>query len=157
MTMYARSDIVSITIPAESGGCGSPHIRGIGPDGTSDAVFAVTCGPCESKLETDPMWASSTADVPLTFDEEKAAEQFERIGAQQQAALLTAAVARLAGMAGPEISPVIKGMISGQRALPGPVMVCPAGHAGNVPGARFCAMCGTPMSAVRGPRALEVA
>ena len=157
MTMFARSDIQSIRIGPEHGGCGTPHLREIGQDGYPVAVWALDCPACEGFLQGDAMWSKTVADIPLTLDEDLAARQYEKIGAQQQSALLTAAVARLAGFDGVEISPVIKGMISGQRPVPGPVMTCPSGHAGNVPGARFCAQCGAALSAVASPRELTSA
>ncbi len=154
MTMFARSDIQSIIVGEAHGGCGMPHVREIGPDGYPSAVWSVDCPRCERFLEGDSMWAKTIAEIPLTLDQDLAAKQYERVGAQQQAALLTAAVARLAGFEGAEIPPVIRGMLSGQRPALGPVMLCPSGHAGNVPGSKFCASCGAPLSAAQAPREL---
>ncbi len=155
--MFARSDTQSIRVGPEHGGCGIPHLREIGLDGYPVAVWALDCPACEGFLQGDPMWSKTVADIPLTLDEDLAARQYERIGAQQQSALLTAAVARLAGFDGAEISPFVKGTISGQRPALGPVMTCPAGHAGNVPGSKFCAACGAALSAVASPRELTSA
>ena len=154
MTMFARSDIQSIFVGEAHGGCGLPHVRDIGPDGYPTAVWCVDCPQCETFLAGDPHWAKTIADIPLTYDEDSAARQYEKVGAQQQAALLTAAVARLAGFEGAEISPVIRNMISGQRPALCPVMLCPSGHAGNVPGSKFCASCGAALSAAQTPREL---
>ena len=157
MTMYARSDIQSIRVGPEHGGCGMPHLRETGPDGYPVAVWALDCPACERFLESDPHWSKTVAEIPQTLDEDLAAKQYEKIGAQQQAALLTTAVARLAGLESAEISPVIRGMLSGQRPSLGPVLVCPAGHAGNVPGSKFCAQCGSPLSAASSARELTSA
>jgi hypothetical protein len=154
MTMYARSDIQRIFVGEAHGGCGLEHVREIGTDGYAVAAWAVDCPQCEAFLEGDPHWSKTIADIPLTVDEDAAAKQYEKIGAAQQSALLTAAVARLAGFEGAEISPVIKGMISGQRPALGPVMMCPSGHAGNVPGSRFCSSCGAALSVAQAPREL---
>ena len=52
ITVYARSDVCSIAIPKESGGCGAQHTRKV-TRGVPEKIFAITCGPCESYLKGD--------------------------------------------------------------------------------------------------------
>ena len=52
ITVYARSDVCSIAIPKESGGCGAQHTRKV-TRGVPEKVFAITCPPCEGYLKGD--------------------------------------------------------------------------------------------------------
>ena len=49
ITVYARSDVCSIAIPAPDG-CGAQHTRKV-TRGVPEKIFAITCAPCESYLK----------------------------------------------------------------------------------------------------------
>lgn len=143
MTVYARSDLQTVTVGAEGfGGCGTPHHR------PGDGLWGLDCPDCEQFLRSDPLWSATPAEIPMTHDEAKAVEQWEKDGARQQSALLAASLAQLAGFTPAQIPPHLQKMISG-LAPHIPVagqMECPAGHL-QPPGARFCSDCGQSMSA----------
>jgi hypothetical protein len=52
MTLYARSDVMSVTVPAESGGCGKSHSRPV-HGGKPDKDWPLNCLPCETFLKKD--------------------------------------------------------------------------------------------------------
>jgi hypothetical protein len=52
MTLYARSDVVSVTVPASNGGCGETHIRPVSA-GVASKSFVLDCIPCETYLKQD--------------------------------------------------------------------------------------------------------
>ena len=52
MVLYARSDVMGVSIAAENGGCGSFHGRPV-IKGAPVKVFQLTCPPCESYLRGD--------------------------------------------------------------------------------------------------------
>lgn len=68
MTIYAMTDVTSITIPADRGGCGDPHTRpGDLPAGER---FTVTCPQCEPVIIAGSTgWAHTPDGVRLTCDE----------------------------------------------------------------------------------------
>ena len=95
--LYARSDVMSIAIPAAHGGCGGQHSRPV-VKGAPAKTWGLDCPRCESNLrgdgrprklvyETDPktgqpvrqqrvpdaspMWSSTPETAPLTPDEER--------------------------------------------------------------------------------------
>ena len=95
-------------------------------------------------------------EVPETHDETKARENFEKRGAKDKDAILTLALARLAGIESSELPESLTRMISGVPAhVPGQ-MVCPSGHA-NPPGKAFCGDCGAPMHGSPAQAALPAA
>jgi len=64
---YARSDVVSITV--------GDHRHGLDDRADPDHKnLSVDCVECEPALETDPLWAASVAEVPLTQQEQKEAD-----------------------------------------------------------------------------------
>ena len=64
---YARSDVVSITV--------GDHRHGLDDRADPDHKnLSVDCVECEPALETDPLWAASYAEVPLTVQEQKEAD-----------------------------------------------------------------------------------
>ncbi|HEX9520970.1 MAG TPA: hypothetical protein VF940_32920 [Streptosporangiaceae bacterium] len=95
--------------------------------------WSVDCPQCTSFLDGDPLWARSLAEVPESHDEIKARQQYELAGSCNQWALLTMAVARLAGIRQAEISPVFQQMISGLPPHAGTVLLCPSGHGEHRP------------------------
>jgi hypothetical protein len=111
-------------------------------------VWALTCDACEDYLRHDPHWAVTSSEIPETHDETKSREDFERRGAKDKDAILTLALARLAGIDAAELPESLTRMISGQP-LHVPVqgqLECPSCGAGAPPGQRFCGGCGSPLS-----------
>jgi hypothetical protein len=144
MTVYARGDLAYKIIPVEGfGGCGLPHGRPV-VNGAPAKVWALDCPPCENHLRHDPQWGTTPAEIPETYDETKAREDFDKRGARDKDAILTLALARLAGIGPDELPESLTRMISGVPAhVPGQ-MECPQGH-GQPAGRKFCAECGSPM------------
>ena len=119
MTAFARHDLNSITIPAETGGCGQPHEREIvnlaetkrrkDPEAPKFAdVFPVDCPLCEPIL-LSPLhgWAKDPLEVELTPDEVKAKERLENEGSiatQQMAQALGQNLAKMVAAGGVEAS-----------------------------------------------------
>lgn len=142
--MYARSDILSVSVSEAHGGCGQPHVRPAGPDGRPSDTWFVDCPMCELFLAADPLWAKNPDDVPQTADEVKAMEAFNSRGAKALSQLRTLALAKMAGVTPDEIGPDLSKMLtSGPVRIPG-VTVCDAGH-DNAPGSRYCSTCGARM------------
>lgn len=78
MTVYARSDVASVAIPPDLGGCGERHSRPVKDDGKPARLFALACPPCESALAGNPQWSAHRWEIPLTPDEEHEADMLER-------------------------------------------------------------------------------
>ena len=107
MTLYARSDLMSVSIPATSGGCGQSHSRPVRA-GAPVKTWALTCPDgCESYLrgekkakviqvipgdkdrgipsqmkhvaDSDPHWSTTPEGVPQTPDE----RQVHRVRSEQ--------------------------------------------------------------------------
>lgn len=68
MTVYAPSDVRSITVPTDRGGCGMPHeLTGEPADGER---FSVNCPACEPHIIAARIgWAHTPHGVHLTPDE----------------------------------------------------------------------------------------
>jgi SAP domain len=172
LTLYARSDVMSTSIPAASGGCGSSHTRPV-RSGSPDRVFRLDCPPCESYLkgerkgrilkttpgdskagipakqervaDADPLWSSTPDSVPLTPDELSVNAVRTERGAMQIQMLQALAAIRATGVDVPA-----EAMWLLERDLPAGVlhgtMLCASGH-DNPAGVKFCGECGTTMSA----------
>lgn len=145
MTIYARSDLAAVTVPAEGfGGCGDLHSRPVA-NGAPVQIWALDCYLCEDHLRHDPHWAVTPSEIAETHDEKNNREDFERRGAKDKDAVLTLALARLAGIPAGELPDSLTRMISGQPMhVPG-LLECPNGH-GQPSGQKFCGQCGSPMS-----------
>ena len=98
-------------------------------------------------LRTDPLFSTTIDDIVPTHDEAKAAEKWEKQGSREQQAILTAAVARLAGDGQHQLPESLQHMMSKLR--PGlqiaGSMVCPSGHT-QPAGSKFCNECGQAMT-----------
>jgi hypothetical protein len=70
MTLYARSDITQVVV----GATGCRHAVKVKKDGSHERLV-VSCAVCEPLLRNDPGWSPNPADVPLTVDEQRAAEK----------------------------------------------------------------------------------
>jgi hypothetical protein len=147
MSLWARSDLAAVNVSVAHGGCGKTHHRPA-PDGIPVQPWRLDCaGGCEDHLRHDSHWAVTPSEIPETHDEAKSREDFERRGAKDKDAVLTLALARLAGIETSELPESLTRMISGAP-LHVPVqgqVECPQGHA-QAPGKKFCGDCGSPMS-----------
>ena len=171
MTLYARSDVMSIAIPAAHGGCGSSHSRPV-VKGAPAKTWGLDCPPCEANLrgdgrprkivyETDaktgqpvrqqrvpdssPMWSSTPDTVPLTPDEERTNAVRSERGRIQIDMLQALAALRSTGI---DVPPEAMWLL--ERELPAGVLqgtvVCANSH--DVPaGSAFCPQCGVTMAA----------
>ena len=141
MTVYARSDLASVSLSAAHGGCGEVHVRPA-PGGKPEQPWALTCGGgCEDHLRHDPLWSTTLSEIPETHDERIGREDFDKRGARDKDNVLALALAKLAGVELPEslLRPITGNM---PKAIA--MMECPSGHPGK-PGSKFCATCGEPM------------
>ncbi len=157
MSIYARSDLAAVTVSEAHGGCGRTHHRPAN-DGNPAALWVLDCPPCENHLRHDSHWAVTPAEIPETYDEGRAREDFEKRGAKDKDAVLTLALARLAGIHSSELPESLTRMISGAP-LHVPVagqMECPSGHL-SAPGQKFCGECGQQMSAPAAKASLPAA
>lgn len=172
MTLYARSDVMSVSIPAASGGCGRPggHSRPV-IKGAPVKVFKLDCPQCESYLkgdrkqkllryhvnpqtgqavrqervaDSDPMW-SSTPDVPLTPDEERTNKTRTERGRMQIEMLQALAAIRATGINVPAEALYLLESELPEGVLKGTV-VCANGH-DVAAGSKHCGECGVSMAA----------
>ena len=140
MPLHARSDLAYVIVPATSGGCGEPHRRPV-EQGAPAQVWTLNCPPCENLLRHEPTWSTTLSEIPETYDEKLAREDFDKRGARDKDQVLAMALAKLAGVELPEslLRPITGNM---PKAIA--LMECPSGHPGQ-PGSKFCATCGEPM------------
>lgn len=104
MVMYARSDILRLSLPTESG-CGVPHTRPTKGDGSPFPTWGIDCAACEAHLGGDPRWSKSRFKIPLTPDEEQEAKDLadqsrlveERIRLELQRQTVTAVLSQQGG------------------------------------------------------------
>lgn len=96
MSLFARSDLMSVSIPQATGGCGAAHSRPV-TRGAPAHIWELKCAPCESYLrgekkpkiikvvpgdkdrgipsqmkhvaDADPHWSSTPEGAPATPDE----------------------------------------------------------------------------------------
>ena len=138
--LHARSDLAYVIVPATSGGCGEPHRRPV-EQGAPAKVWTLNCPPCENHLRHEPTWSTTLSEIPETYDEKLAREDFDKRGARDKDQVLALALAKLAGVELPES---LLRPITGNLPQAVALMECPAGHPGK-PGSRFCATCGVAM------------
>jgi Double zinc ribbon len=141
MSLFARSDLASVSVSAAHDGCGEVHVRPA-PGGKPDLVWKLECSACENYLRSDPLWSVTLSEVPESPDETKTREDFEKRGTFDRDAVMAMAMAKLAGVDLPETLrrpltglPVHVPVVSGQ-------VECGDGHP-NEPGMKFCGECGT--------------
>jgi hypothetical protein len=173
IALYARSDVCSISIPVQAGGCGVQHIRSI-TRGAPAKTFKLECGPCESVLKGDrkpkilryqidkntgqsirqervpdssDLWSSTPDTVPLTPDEERTNTTRTERGRMQIEMLQALASIRATGINVPPEALYLLERELPEGVLKGTVL-CANSH-DNVAGAKFCAECGVAMN-VRG-------
>src|SRR5580658_4457070 len=69
MTLYATSNVVATTVPAENGGCGTEHRRPV-ISGAPQHPWGLVCPPCEDFLRKNnsDQWSITTSEIPETYD-----------------------------------------------------------------------------------------
>ncbi len=143
MTVYARSDLSSVSLSAAHGGCGEVHVRPA-PGGKPERLWALSCsGGCEDHLRHDPLWSTTMSEIPETYDEGKSREDFDKRGAKDRNYIQLLIMAKMADVELPES---MKQPLLTAKEMPdiGVLMECPSGHPGK-PGSKFCATCGEAM------------
>lgn len=165
MTLYARSDVVCVSLGAR--GCGATHTRPV-THGAPAKQFKLDCPPCEAVLkgsrrgviqspisktgplamgviDADPAWSSSPDTVPLTPDEERTDATRRERGKAQIEMLQALAAIRATGVNIP-----VEALYLLENELPAGIlkgtMLCANGH-DNPAGLKFCGECGTGMAA----------
>src|SRR5260370_35462325 len=91
MVMYAPSNMQSITVGPDHGGCGRPHVRDGDP-------WGVDCPACEDHLRWDGRWSPTISGIQGTFDEKIAREDWEKRGDKDRDSIAAMAMARMAGL-----------------------------------------------------------
>ena len=143
MTLFARSDLASVSVSAAHGGCGTVHVRPA-PGGKPDQVWKLDCAPCEAHLRSDPLWSPTISEVPATPDVVNAREDFQMRGAIDRDQVMALAMAKLAGVELPDtMRRPISGLAPHVPTIVGEIE-CTAGHP-NEPGSKYCSECGSPM------------
>jgi SAP domain len=124
MTLYARSDLMSVSIPVTSGGCGHTHSRPV-HKGAPARDFRLDCPGCENFLkgggrkvlhvtqgskelgipthqewvaDCDPCWAATPESVPDTPDERQYVAKKDKIGHEELEMINALAAAKQAGI-----------------------------------------------------------
>jgi hypothetical protein len=144
---FGRSDIMSVSVSAVHGGCGSVHRRPF-INGSPAETWELNCPQCAEYLETDPLWASNLADVPPTYDEKRGEESANFTFTKNRDDILTMALAKIAGLDTGDLMSRIKAQGAAHS-----LVKCPAGH-DNFTGTKFCGECGAALSAgVKKPEA----
>lgn len=95
MTVYGRSDIMSVAVSQHHGGCGAVHSRPV-THGSPVKIWALSCHPCEDYLRSDPHWVTDTEEIPETPDEVRVREQMEKKGESRRLATQEELITRLA-------------------------------------------------------------
>lgn len=148
MTVYARADLAHTLIPEAFGGCGERHFRPV-VDGAPAKLWALDCQDgCENYLRHDPLWSTTTTEVPETYDHRLAREQSEKSGKMDRERQLAEALVQLAPLG--DLPSALGQMLSQLMGTTAPGALagqteCPDGHP-NQPGHKFCSQCGQPMS-----------
>ena len=173
MVLFARSDVMSVSVPVGNGGCGRPggHSRPV-IKGAPAKTFKLDCPPCESFLkgdrkqkilkyhidaktgqsvrqeriaDADPMWSSTPDTIPLTPDEDRTNTTRQERGRMQIEMIQALAAMRSTGI---QVPPEAMWLL--EREIPEGVLrgtvVCAEGH-DNAAGVKFCAECGMSMAA----------
>lgn len=124
MTLYARSDLMSVSIPVSSGGCGQTHSRPV-HKGAPAREFRLDCPGCENFLkgggrtvlhvtqgnkelgipthqewvaDCDPCWGATPESVPDTPDERTYVAKKDKIGRDELDMINALAAAKQAGI-----------------------------------------------------------
>ena len=172
MSLYARSDVASITVPVASGGCGRSHSRPV-INGAPAKIFKLDCPDhCEPYLrgdrrqkklvyqidkntgqavrqervaDADPMFSSTPDTTPLTPDEERTNTTRQERGRMQIEMIQALAAMRATGI---QVPPEAMWLL--EREIPEGVLrgtVLCANQHDNPAGLKFCGECGISMAA----------
>ena len=172
MSLYARSDVASITVPVASGGCGHSHSRPV-INGAPAKIFKLDCPDhCEPYLrgdrrqkklvyqidsktgqtvrqervaDADPMFSSTPDTTPLTPDEERTNTTRQERGRMQIEMIQALAAMRATGI---QVPPEAMWLL--EREIPEGVLrgtVLCANQHDNPAGLKFCGECGVSMAA----------
>lgn len=146
MTLYARSDLMSVALSPAHGGCGAPHARPV-THGAPVTLWALDCPPCEQHLRSDPHWAVMPSEVPETPDEVKIREDAEKRGQRDTQDQMRSAILSLAESHEKLPAQLVDAFAAVGAYLGGraDTVTCPLGHS-QAPTAKFCGECGTPMA-----------
>ena len=145
---FARSDLVSVSVPRSAGGCGLRHDRPY-ENGSPAPVWALdheTCTPCANVLAHDDLWSGTLAEIPETPDETREREQREKNASAEQEKALGNLPGNLAGALGPALAAALAPLLGLAQAG---AVSCTAGHP-NAAGVKFCGECGSPMGSLPG-------
>jgi hypothetical protein len=148
MTVYARSDLASVSLSAAHGGCGEIHVRPA-PGGKPDKLWALDCANgCEDHLRHDPLWSTTLAEIPETYDSKLVRERDEKMGKLDRENQLAEALIALQnlGQLPAAFAQVVESITGAPANAVAGSTVCPQGH-DNKAGHKFCAECGAPMHA----------
>lgn len=161
-TAYCSSDITSIAISPDQGGCGRSHER------NGARVFRVDCEACsavvlghsrpkvwkwggrergymQGQLDTWPGWSATVQDIPLTFDEQLERDRTRQTGQTELERIQAMALAAQLGIPVPQaLAASLGGIRELEQMRAEPQTLCPDGHS-NRPGAKFCDLCGVSM------------
>jgi hypothetical protein len=138
MPVFARSDVLCVTVSRHHGGCGEVHRRPVTQDGEPATLWKLDCPLCQAHLAHDPLWSGNQGTIPATPDEDTAIENSNTLFSRNRDDIMTMALARLAGL--PE-----GGLLRGgdtAKAARQALVKCQDGH-DNFPGTKFCGECGT--------------
>ena len=181
MALYARSDLMSVSIPTTSGGCGRTHTRPV-TKGVSKRVWELNCAPCESYLrgdskpkvirvsggdknkgiasrmdhvaDSDPHWSSTPETIPATPDEENVNALRNEVATTELQLLQSSAAAKAAGFDIPPEAVWLLEQKLGGTVLQGTIE-CMNGHS-SPSGSKFCSECAVSMSARAAVEPVEV-
>lgn len=149
MTVYARSDVASVSISQKHGGCGETHSRPVF-DGAPVKEWALSCGPCENHLRHDThLWSTFSTNIPETPDEISRREEQEKRGMRDQASATAQALDNMGAM--PEAFRQLAQALLNQQNAVAPAAegwrtLCVNGHITH--GSKFCPECGTSMMSI---------
>lgn len=172
MALYARSDVMCVSVPPSAGGCGASHSRTV-TRGKPDPQFKLDCQPCEDYLkgnrrqrvlkttpgdpklgvpakqervaDADPLWSATPDSVPMTPDEASYNQARTERARDQIMQLQALGAIHAAGLNIPADA-----MWLLEKNLPAGILhgtvLCLNGH-DNAPATKFCAECGASMNA----------
>jgi hypothetical protein len=171
ISLYARSDLMSVSIPVTSGGCGKLHSRPVAK-GIAKRVWELNCPDCEKYLrgdgkpkvirvsggdknkgipsrmdhvtDSDPHWSTTPETIPPTPDEEKVHSVRAELGKEQLAMINSFAAAKQAGIEIPREAWWLLEQNFDPKILQGQIQ-CLEGH-NNPSGTKFCGECGVGMN-----------
>lgn len=104
MAVYARSDVMSVAVPRDSGGCGNTHSRPV-IQGAPVKIWKLDCPLCSGHLMADiksstvswtdkdrvkheyntSTWSATPEQIPQTPDEERHSTDMEKRGGEAMA------------------------------------------------------------------------